>query len=268
MNEVTAPVVANEEVVPGIHVVWVEAPTIARAVQPGEFVMVRGWPRYDPPLRRALSVHRVAGPPGRAPQRLSVMVSAAGRGTGMMARAHPGDQWQMLGPLGKGFHIYPETRRLLLVGGGLGVAPLLFLAERAVAKGLEVTFLLGARTSALLYPTVQLPPEVELVAMTEDGSNGRQGRVTDLLPEYLPWADQVCACGAWGMYASMAQYMNGYDRSVQVLAEVTAMGCGFGICLGCTVETAHGMKLACLDGPRFELRELFPGDRTLTHPLL
>lgn len=269
MQEIVATVLANEEVMPGTHVIWLEAPPVARAAKPGQFLMARGWPRYDPVLRRPLSIHRVERPRRGSPTRCAVMAAESGRGTGLLARAQPGDSWEVLGPLGKGYSIETKARNLLLIGGGLGLAPLVMLAEEAVSQGRAVTLLQGAVTEASLYPSYLLPPEVEAFAVTGDGSVGRQGRVSDVAPDYLSWADQVFACGSWGLYASLAQHASFFHgKSFQVLAEVTAMGCGFGICLGCTVETARGYRLVCTEGPRFELMELFPPDRVLTHPLL
>jgi dihydroorotate dehydrogenase electron transfer subunit len=231
--------------------------------------MARGWSRYDPVLRRPLSIHRVERRDRASPTHLAVMAAESGRGTALLARAQPGDVWEVLGPLGKGYAIDAKARNVLLIGGGLGLSPLVLLAEEAVSQGKSVTLVQGAATDGSLYPSHLLPPEVEAFAVTADGSAGRQGRVTDAARDYLSWADQVFACGPWGMYASLAQHSDLLQgKSCQVLAEVTAMGCGFGVCLGCSVETVRGYRLACTEGPRFELMDLFPADRVLTHPLL
>ena len=269
MQETVATVVANEELMPGTHVLWLEAPAVARGAKPGQFLMARGWPRYDPVLRRPLSIHRVERPRRGTPTRCAVMASEGGRGTGLLARAQPGDVWDVLGPLGHGYAIETKARNLLLIGGGLGLSPLVMLAEEAVGQGRAVTLLQGATSAAGLYPSHLLPPEVETFAVTGDGSAGRIGRLSDLVPEYLSWADQVFACGSWGLYESLAGHAALFQgKSFQVLAEVTAMGCGFGVCLGCTVETARGYRLVCTEGPRFELLDLFPPGRALRHPLL
>jgi dihydroorotate dehydrogenase electron transfer subunit len=132
------------------------------------------------------------------------------------------------------------------------------LIDEALAKGKAVTLLQGARTAAKLFPPEMLPPEVEVVSATDDGSTGRQGYVTDLLPEYLAWADQVFACGTNPMFESMARIIREASSSkpVQVLLE-ERMGCGTGICYGCGVFTRRGVCLVCRDGPRFELRQVF-----------
>jgi dihydroorotate dehydrogenase electron transfer subunit len=121
-----------------------------------------------------------------------------------------------------------------------------------------VTLLQGAKTGGKLFPLASLPPEVEVVSASEDGSAGHRGLVTELLPQYLPWADQVFACGPNAMYEGMAAIMRqqGSRKSVQVLLE-EHMACGMGVCYCCGVFTRRGVRLVCKDGPRFELRELF-----------
>ena len=145
-----------------------------------------------------------------------------------------------------------------MVAGGSGIAPLVALAEEAVAKELSVTLLFGARSADLVFPAELLPPEVEYVVATDDGSMGHHGLVTGLLAEYLGWADAVYACGPHAMFLSMLDIMRdaGTGKSVQVSLEEN-MACGVGACFGCVVETRRGeMKSVCEDGPVFEMRDL------------
>jgi dihydroorotate dehydrogenase electron transfer subunit len=138
------------------------------------------------------------------------------------------------------------------------VAAVIAIADQALAASKSVTLLQGARSAAKLFPHHLFPTEVEAISATDDGSSGHHGRVTDLLPDYLPWADQVFACGPNPMFASMADVMR-HMRSrkpVQALLE-EHMGCGTGVCYGCAVFTRKGVRLVCKDGPRFELREVF-----------
>jgi dihydroorotate dehydrogenase electron transfer subunit len=140
------------------------------------------------------------------------------------------------------------------VAGGLGIAPLIALAEEAVAQGRAVTLLYGARTEARLMPISLVPQEVEVVVATDDGTRGHHGPVTELVPRYLAWAHQVFACGPREMYQALAQAMRreGLRRPAQVLLE-EHMACGTGICYGCAVPTRRGMRLVCRDGPRMAL---------------
>ncbi len=236
---------------------WLAARDIARRATPGQFVMVRCGEGYDPLLPRAFSIYRVRDG-DRGPE-IGLLFEVVGRGTAWLARRRPGDELALFGPLGHGFSVRPAAQNLLLVGGGIGVAPLVWLADEQVARGRTVTMLLGARTAAKIYPAELLPPEVEVLTATDDGSAGHPGPVTDLLPEYAGWADQVLACGPTAMFRSMAAQLRAiqYRRSCQVLLE-EHMACGTGICYSCAVETRrHGMKLVCKDGPRFELRDVF-----------
>lgn len=252
MKQLLAPILSNQEVMPGVRLLWVEALEIAAAAKPGQFAMARIGDSYDPLLRRPFSVHRVS-----KGGQVAFLYATWGRGSAMLARKGPGEAVDILGPLGRGFAIQREARHLLLVGGGMGIAPLVFLAEMAIAQGRSVTLILGAATAAQVYPSHLLSPEVELVVTTDDGSAGRAGLVTDVLPQYADWADQVFACGPLPMYRAMAAVLGDQVRrkSVQVLLEMP-MACGLGACYGCAVDTRRGYRLCCKDGPRFELKDV------------
>lgn len=213
--------------------------------------MVRTGEGYDPLLRRPLSIHRVA--PLSSPSQLALLFTVVGRGTKWLAQRKRGDIIDLLGPLGNGFEI--KSRDLLLVAGGIGIAPLVALAERGLAEGSQVTLLLGVPTKAQLYPSHLLPAEVKPFSSTEDGSAGRKGLVTDLLADFAAEAGQIFACGPLSMYNVMASQDALQGKSVQVSMEVR-MGCGFGACYGCALETKRGLRLVCKDGPIFELGEL------------
>ena len=198
-----------------------------------------------------MSIHRVA--PLSSPSQLALLFTVVGRGTKWLAQRKRGDIIDILGPLGNGFEI--KSRDLLLVAGGIGIAPLVALAERGLAEGSQVTLLLGAPTKTQLYPSHLLPVEVKPFSSTEDGSAGRKGLVTDLLADFAAEAGQIFACGPISMYNVMARQGALQGKSVQVSMEVR-MGCGFGACYGCALETKRGLRLVCKDGPIFELGEL------------
>jgi dihydroorotate dehydrogenase electron transfer subunit len=248
-------VISNTEVMPGVYLLWAKAPEIATFAQPGQFVMVRCSEADDPLLRRPLSIHRV--PPLSSPSQLALLFAVVGRGTHWLAQRKEGDMIDLLGPLGQGFVLSPESRNLLLVAGGIGIAPLVALAERGIAEGFQVTLLLAALTQAQLYPTTLLPPEIRVLLATEDGSAGRRGVATDFLAELANEADQVFACGPNSMYKAMAsqgaQILR--EKSVQVSMEAR-MGCGMGYCYGCALETKRGLRQVCKDGPVFDLNDI------------
>lgn len=217
------------------------------ALEPGQFFMVGCGEGVF--LRRPLSVHRTA------PSRLAFLFQVVGRGTAWLSRRKPGEALDLLGPLGRGFQLDSKAKRVLLVAGGMGVAPLAFLAQRAMEKGLEATLLLGARTKDRLYPPELFPRGLKTVIATEDGSSGQRGLATDLLPQLLAEADQVFACGPVDMLKSLARMTELKDKPVQVSLELR-LGCGFGVCLGCSVPTGNGNRLVCHDGPVLSLGDV------------
>ena len=262
--------IETEEIYPGTFVTWYEAPTLSQHAQPGQFVMVdagaeRG--AFDPLLPRAFSYYRFRHASGRDSSRdegrqFALLYSVIGRVTEQMASMQPGERVWMTGPLGRGFDVRRTASNLLLVGGGVGIAPLVALAdaesERA-SRPRSIVLCFGARSADGVYPAELLPPQVEYQVATEDGSMGRQGFVTDLFAENLSWADQSFACGPVPMFRAMSPIVrrDGMNRPVQILME-TEMACGTGICYGCAVFTKRGVKLCCKDGPRFELLDVYP----------
>lgn len=228
--------------------------------RPGQFVQIlsREATAYDPLLRRPYSVYRA----DRAAQTLTVLVRAYGRGSAWLMRQAAGVPLDVMGPLGSPFTVRPKTHHLLMVAGGVGVAPLLMLAEQAIRGGKQVTYLMGASDADGLLTASELPDEVEYVVATMDGSAGHTGFVTDLIPEYLQWADQVFSCGPEPMFRSLRTVIHRHrlgDRPDVQMAVERAMPCGIGACLGCVVETKHGMKTACVEGPVFEMDEMVWG---------
>lgn len=252
----------KQQVMPATFLLRLEAPALARAGRPGQFVMVRcADPRStDPLLRRPLALHRLHPEQGS----LELLVRVVGRGTAWLAARAPGDTFDLLGPLGQGFALPRPGRNLLLVAGGIGIAPLVAVADEALARGCAVVLALGARTAAELYPATLLPPEVELHVATDDGSAGRQATVIELLRDpdlgLLPWADQLMACGPRPMLVELSAAVRaGRLRWRTGFAQVSLeerMACGVGACLGCVVPTRQGYRRVCRDGPVFDLKDL------------
>ncbi len=280
MKQFMCSISSNAEVVPGIHLMWIEAPDIAAAAQPGQFITVRCG---DFTLRRPFSIHQSSPLAGDDPgeNEIAILFKVTGTGTLWLSQRKAGEKIDILGPLGKGFTIAPNSRNLLLVAGGIGIAPLVFLMHYALSQH-QITLIHGTTTAAHLYPfssagkrqnrLLPLPHGVQFIPVTEDGSMGHKGKATDVLPDSLDWADQVYACGPAGMYQAMALTLNssplkgeekgeGEKRSklklekCQVSLEVR-MGCGFGACHACTVNTKKGLRQVCRDGPVFELDDI------------
>jgi dihydroorotate dehydrogenase electron transfer subunit len=250
LKQATAAIISNSEIMPGIYLTWLDSPQIAPTAQPGQFVMVRCG--EETLLRRPMSIHQLADETGGA--KLALLFTVVGKGTRWLSQRQAGESLDLLGPLGNGYAINSSARNLLLLAGGIGIAPLCFLSQKTVSQGYSVRLLLGAPTASQLYPTHLLPPETELVTATEDGTAGKKGMITDFLPDFIGWADQVFACGPTRMYRTMAS-RNLKAKPVQISLEVR-MGCGLGTCYGCTLKTKSGLKQVCTDGPVFNLADI------------
>lgn len=250
----SAVVISNTKVYENTYVTWFHAPELASGVSPGQFLMMHcSNDRRDPYFARAFSYHRIDG------ERFAILYAVVGRGTAFLASLTGGDIVQAYGPLGKGFRLPGERGNLLLLAGGVGVAPMVDTAERAVAAGHAVVAMMGARSAAGLLPAGHWPADVEYITVTEDGSSGLAGRVTEALGEYQPWASRIYACGPNAMFRSLAEVLrhNGRHQRPEILME-EHMPCGWGMCYGCAVFTRRGVRLCCKDGPRFNLFDVFP----------
>ncbi len=254
MKQLSCVIEKNEELVPGIHRLWFKALEILDAACPGQFIMVLCG--EDTVLRRPLSVHRSQN------GSMALLFQVRGKGTEWLSKHKPGDNLDIFGPMGKGFTISRQSRNILLVAGGIGIAPLYYLAETAIKKECAVTLLLGAAASKQLYPINQLPAGVKIMLATDDGSAGQKGMVTDLIPRHVSSTDQVFACGPLPMLKYMAENQKKLGlagKNIQISLEMR-MGCGVGVCYGCTLRTKNGLKQVCKDGPVFDLDEVIWDD--------
>jgi dihydroorotate dehydrogenase electron transfer subunit len=219
-----------------MYVLAMRAPEIASTVRAGQFVNL-GW-SPGPLLRRPFSVYRVGG------KDIEVVLKAVGAGTSQLLAMEVGDRISCLGPLGRGFEI-PRAGTVVLISGGLGVAPMPLAALQARAAGLRVTWVHGARTAIELCSESDAD---ELVWATDDGTRGIRGTAVGAAPN----ADVVLACGPNRMLAAVAQRW----QDAQVAVE-TYMGCGTGVCLGCAVPLKRGgYDRACSEGPVYRARDI------------
>ncbi len=252
-----ARVLSHQQLYRDTFLIWLSCPPVVRGASPGRFLMIHCADGCDPLLPRPMSFHRFREAAGR--RQFAILYDVRGRGTAWLSERQPGEELTVFGPLGKGYAVNRDAQNLLLVAGGLGVAAVIALAEEAIGRGKAVTLLQGARSASKLYPSKLLPKEVEVLSATDDGSAGHHGLITDLLADNLPWADQVFACGPNAMFRSMSEVLREARtrKPVQALLE-ERMGCGTGVCYGCAVFARRGVKLVCKDGPRFELRDVYP----------
>jgi dihydroorotate dehydrogenase electron transfer subunit len=229
--------------------------------QPGQFLMLSpgtrgGAERYDPLLPRPMAIFRTRRMGGEAA--VEVLYKVVGRGTRLLADARPGDVVRLVGPLGKGFPEPSPGERVLLVGGGTGVASLFELARRS-SKRARVSVLLGARSAADLMGRADFENlDADLQVATDDGSDGAEGFVTELLEQEIVRGEaaRVYACGPTLMMRRAAEITEAAGLPCFVSLE-NRMACGFGVCLGCAVPRKdEGYHLVCRDGPVFEVGDV------------
>jgi dihydroorotate dehydrogenase electron transfer subunit len=238
------------------------APDYRRA-RPGQFVMLGLGRRHAPLLRRPFSIHRQVIENGLL-TRIEVLYKRVGAGTRILAACRPGERLDLLGPLGRGFRIPDGCRRVFLAAGGIGVAPLVFLADTLVTAGLNPTesrvFLGGRSAGDILCADIFRESGFPVVTTTDDGTLGDPCLVTQPLEAAVRHQapDVVFACGPMPMLACVA----GLARALRIPCQVsieTVMACGMGACLGCAVAADRdGMtyRHACRDGPVFDAAEL------------
>ncbi len=258
--------VSQEIIAPGVYRMSLEYPAPGKPVTAGQFFMLKISDGLDPLLRRPLSAHEI-DTDGPVPH-LRFLYQVVGRGTTILSNLTPGDEVDLLGPLGRGFHIVPGTEEVVLVAGGIGVAPfkeLVGMIGREYPDCSVVAFIGGKSTGDIFDDLSRLGVEVK--AVTEDGSQGEQGLVTDVLEQYLqePSGKKrlILACGPWGMMRRMAQLACLYDIPSQLSLD-KVMACGVGACRGCVVKVkdsdapdGFSYKTVCKDGPVFEAKTLF-----------
>jgi len=246
----TTSLISLEELYQGVYLAWFDCERISKMVLPGQFVMLTC---DEYPLRRPFAVHQV----NEARDRFAILFSVVGKGTLWFSQQKAGTRFNVLGPLGNSFSFINDSQNILLVAGGLGIAPLYFVAQAARQAGKSVTLLQGASSVSCMYPISNLPEQVKCYTATEDGSRGEQCLVTDILHKYIGWADQIMACGPNPMYHPIAVSNKQLvpTKPFQISLEVR-MGCGFGACYGCSIKTTSGMKKVCHDGPVFDYKDI------------
>jgi dihydroorotate dehydrogenase electron transfer subunit len=261
-HQLFAPVVSNQEIARDHYVITCVAPQIAAEARPGHFVNARiADEGVDPLLRKPFSVYTTDRERGE----ISLLYSVVGATTRGMARKLPGHVLDLVGPLGgQVFRPNPNPEALhVMVGGGYGVPPLVFLARELLLanRDAEIAFLIGARTKDLLLCEAELRMAgVVTHTATEDGTCGVRGRVTDvlepLLKKHCRELVTVYCCGPTPMMQAVGGLSEALGIPCQVSVEVS-MPCGIGVCMGCVLDLRDGRRVrCCVDGPVFEAQEV------------
>lgn len=286
MIQTLAKIISNDQIAEGHWRMAFIAPQIASEIEPGQFVHIKLSQNNYPLLRRPFSVVRrlelSSGEIG-----VEVIYRVVGRGTNFMTTLKPGDNLDVIGPLGHGFKIQTDKRAHLLLGGGVGAAGLFMLGQElskgVVGAGLELNILLGATTKkSLVLEREYQALNGKIMVSTDDGSYGYRGYVSDMLKEALETKQlssncAIYACGPEPMYKALSSICQKYGISAQVSME-KHMLCGIGVCLACIcevdrigvsrhrdIETTRmqftedgtaGYALVCKDGPVFNIDEV------------
>lgn len=255
----SGPVLFNRQIAEGIYHLSVQAPRIAAASRPGQFVQVKV--ASEPPvqfLRMPFAVFDVDESAGS----VDVCYQVVGEGTEQLSHVVIGDEVDFVGPIGNGWHIPDGARRALLACGGVGAPALKLLADELAAKGTQVDVVIGAQTAKRLACTEQFEDSTRasggaLHVATDDGSAGVKGFVNAITDELLATRayDYVAVCGPPLMERSVALPAIEHGVTCEVSME-RLMACGVGACLGCVVETRDGLKRCCVDGPVFDASEV------------
>jgi len=236
------------------------APRIAENALPGQFVHVRAGSGSLPILRRPYSLFDVDG------DAVDLLVAIVGRGSAIIAASQVGDKVDLIGPLGNGFPPHPPETPVMMITGGVGVAPMHFLWHRWQPSEFHGKFLLGASTkTAIPLPKTSPLREIAVIS-TDDGTLGYHGTVVELLQEMIEKStvteDEgalIYACGPVPMIRALMPVLIRHNFRGLVSIEQT-MGCGIGACQGCAVATAKDKPspylLTCLDGPVFRFEDL------------
>ncbi|HIJ79042.1 MAG: dihydroorotate dehydrogenase electron transfer subunit [Desulfobulbaceae bacterium] len=254
-----AEVVKKEQIAADIFRLTLRAPEIAGCARPGQFVMVRAMAGIDPLLRRPFSIHQVS-----SEGNIQILFKRLGKGTTLLARLEAGEQLDLVGPLGNGFDLNGPGK-VCLVGGGMGIAPLYFLAREFLRQSIppRLTVMLGARTREELVTVANDFKDLgvnDLSLATDDGTLGHHGLVLDLMGRQMAREDQwsVYTCGPHPMMKAVAEMARQNEWLCSVSLE-TMMACGISACLGCAIPRAglNGNYLhVCKDGPVFDAGEV------------
>ncbi|HDZ41925.1 MAG TPA: dihydroorotate dehydrogenase electron transfer subunit [Bacteroidetes bacterium] len=243
--------IANRRLTRDYFILDLESKGNLPEILPGQFVQMRVDNDRKAFLRRPISVFDV----DYDKNIISLLIKQVGSGTKAMSRLSKGERINIIYPLGNCFSLGPENTRSLLVGGGVGVAPLFFLARILSANSHKFKFLLGYQSSEDIIEEERFARMGDLLITTDDGSYGYKGLVTEHPELYEYNYDRIYCCGPEPMMKAVAAIAHSGNKFCEVSLENT-MACGYGVCLCCVVDTTRGKVCTCTEGPVFNIIEL------------
>jgi len=245
-------IVANRKINDDYFILELKAPQKLQLIKPGQFVEIKVDNSPGVFLRRPLSVYDI----NYRQNTISLLILIVGRGTRALSLLSMGNFVNLIYPLGNSFSI-PRSGKALLIGGGVGIAPLLFLGKVLSENNIQPVFLFGARSRSYLVELDKFEKLGLVYTITEDGTHGEKGLVTDhslLFDSHWNYS-QLYACGPVQMMKAVARLSEEKNVSCEVSLENT-MACGFGACLSCVQKTVRGNLCICIHGPVFNTKEL------------
>jgi len=248
----TYKVLSNAKVNSTYYRLVLDAPKLAKAVKPGQFIHIKVSDGLEPLFRRPFSVYRAKG------GKVEVFYEPVGRGTKLLALKKKGERLDVLGPLGKPFTVPSKAiEQIVFVAGGIGVAPFMVFSDLLKGHKAQKILLYGGRTKAHTFPMTEFKKNgVDVHIATDDGSVGVKGRVSELfLKIKLAQTTMVYTCGPKPMMAAVRDFALKSGLQGEASME-EVMACGLGACLGCSIPTSKGYKTVCHDGPVFTLKEI------------
>ena len=256
MKKAWMTVVGQQNIAKNIYEMTLEGELVSFMNQPGQFVHMRVGEGIDPLLRRPISIAKI----NKENNRFTITYRAEGKGTKILSNKKNGDQVDVLGPLGNGFDIHsiPVGETALIVGGGIGVPPLLELSKQLNKRGVKTIHVLGFQSEADIFYEAEFLSLGETYVSTVDGTYGSKGYVTNVLEEINPTFHTLLSCGPTPMLKALE--IRYEERNVYLSLE-ERMGCGIGACFACVCHTqddptGFSYKKVCTDGPVFKAGEV------------
>ena len=254
--QIKAELIYNKKITQQYFHLAFRASAVAREAQPGQFLSLKITDGDELLLRRPFSIHRLNN------SCIEVLYAVVGKATEALAQKKAGEYLDVIGPLGNGFTLLPITYHLppILVAGGMGVAPLMFLAEKLRDAQRKTLVLIGAKTKSHILCEKEFQKlGCDVKIATDDGSRGFKGKVTGLLKDLLSTVgyrqSAIYACGPRPMLKEISRISKKGKIPAQISLE-EHMACGIGACLGCAVKTKEGFQRVCKDGPVFDAQEI------------
>lgn len=245
-------VTRNHHITDDYFAIYLKSPVSLPQILPGQFAEVLVSNSTTTYLRRPFSIYDT----DYDKNELSLLIKTVGDGTAALSKLKEGDILNLIYPLGNSFSL-PEGEKALLVGGGVGIAPMLLLVKLLHSKGYKPDVLIGGRTSDDIVEPEKYKIFGEVFITTDDGSAGEKGMVTQhsLFSGKVKEYSVIYACGPDPMMKAIARLAASHNIPCEISLENT-MACGIGACLCCVVETVDGNKTTCIEGPVFDTRKL------------